>query len=102
MQNSSCSKAQKRLLEMNTQSIDTHKKSEHLLISLLREKTAAKKFALIRSLSQSTIQLSKKAIARANKNMDDDQVNVILIDLHYGRELAQRFQRFIGEKRDNS
>jgi len=86
---------------MNTQSPDTNFKSEQMLISLLREKSAAKKFALIRSLSQSTIQLSKRAIARANKGIDDDQVNVLFIDLHYGKELAHQFRRRMKEKHEN-
>lgn len=87
---------------MNTQSIDTTVKSEQLQISLLRKKSVAKKFALIRSLSQRTIQLSKRAIARANKGLDDDQVNAIFIHLHYGGELARRFKRRIDQKHENS
>jgi len=86
---------------MNTQSIDTNIKSEHMLISLLREKSVAKKFSLIRSLSQSTIQLSKRAIARANEGIDDDQVNIIFIELHYGKDLAHRFKKRIDEKHEN-
>ena len=87
---------------MNTQSIDTNIKSEKIQILLLREKSTAEKFSLIRSLSQSTIQLSKRAISRANKGMDNHQVNLIFIELHYGRELAQGFQKGIGEKRGNT
>ena len=87
---------------MNTQSPDTNVQSEQMLISLLREKSAAKKFALIRSLSQSSIQLSKRAIARANKGIDDDQVNVLFIDLHYGKELAHKFKRRMEKKHENA
>jgi hypothetical protein len=87
---------------MNTQSPDTNVKSEQMLISLLREKSAAKKFAMIRSLSQSTIQLSKRAIARANEGIEDDQLNVLFIDLHYGKELAQKFKKHIDEKHENA
>lgn len=86
---------------MKKQSIDTNVKSEQMLISLLREKSAAKKFAMIRSLSHSTIQLSKRAIARANQGIDDDQVNVLFIDLHYGKDLAYKFQKRIDEKHEN-
>ncbi len=87
---------------MNTQSIDTTLESEKIQISLLRDKSFAAKFALIRSLSQSTIQLSKRAIARANKELDDDQVNAVFIHLHYGEELARRFKRRIDKKHENS
>lgn len=87
---------------MTTQSSDTNNKSEKMLISLLREKSAAKKFALIRSLSQSTIQLSKRAIARANEGINDDQLNILFIDLHYGKELANQFKRRLDEKHENA
>lgn len=87
---------------MNTQLIDTNVKSEQMLVSLLRKKNTAKKFALIRSLSKSIIQLSKRAIARANKGIDDDQVDIIFIDLHYGNELAHQFKRRIDEKHENT
>lgn len=87
---------------MNTQSPDTNVKSEQVLISLLREKSTAKKFALIRSLSQSTIQLSKRALARANDGVDDDQLNVLFVALHYGRELANQFKRRLDEKHENA
>ncbi len=87
---------------MQTQSIDTHSKAENIIISLLREKNSAKKFSLIRSLSRLTIQLSKRAIQRANKGIDDNQVNLIFIDLHYGRELANKYQKYLSQRRDNT
>lgn len=87
---------------MQTQSIDTHSKAENIIISLLREKSSAKKFSLIRSLSRLTIQLSKRAIQRANKGIDDNQVNLIFIDLHYGRELSNKYQKYLSQRRDNA
>lgn len=87
---------------MQTQSIDTHSKAENIIISLLREKSSAKKFSLIRSLSRLTIQLSKRAIQRANKGIDDNQVNLIFIDLHYGRELSNKYQKYLSQRRDNT
>ena len=86
---------------MKTQSIDTDVKSEKILIDLLREKSIAEKFDMVRSLSQSMIELSKRAIARANKGIDDDQVNIMFVELHYGRALAQGFKKQL-EKRSES
>ena len=86
---------------MKTQSIDTDAKSEKILINLLREKSIAEKFDMVRSLSQSMIELSKRAIARANKGIDDDQVNIMFVELHYGRALAQGFKKKL-EKRSES
>lgn len=41
---------------MRTQSIDTRLEAEEVLISLSRKASVAKKFAQIRSLSQTTLQ----------------------------------------------
>jgi hypothetical protein len=87
---------------MRTQSIDTHIKTEQVIISLLRGKSIAHKFSIIRSLSQSTIQLSKRAIARANRGINDDQVDLIFIEIHYGKEIARRFEKYVSEKHDNT
>jgi len=73
-----------------------------MLISLLRKKSTAQKFALIRSLSQATIQLSKRAITRANKGLTEDQVNVIFIHIHYGKELADQYKNLLDEKHENT
>ena len=85
---------------MKTQSIDTHIKAEHVQISLLRKQSTAKKVAHIRSLSISTIQLSKRAISRANKGINDHKVNMLFISLHYGQELANRVEKYMSKKYD--
>ena len=78
---------------MRIPSNDIDQESEQVMISLLRAKNTPEKFALIRSLSQSVIQLSKRAIARANNGIDEEQINAIFVDLHYGGELAAGFQK---------
>lgn len=87
---------------MNMQSIDTHIESEKVLISSLREKSVASKFSQIRSLSQLIIGLSKRAIARANKGLNDQQINLLFIDLHYGRELANKVKIQLDKRHDDS
>ena len=80
---------------MKTQSIDTHPKTERILISLLKQESTAKKFSQIRSLSQMSIQLSKRAISRANKTLDENQVNLLFINYHYGKDLAERVRKYL-------
>ena len=53
---------------MKTQSIDTHPEVEKIQISLLRKESTAQKFSRVRSLSNTALQLSRRAVARANKN----------------------------------
>lgn len=86
---------------MITQSIDTHPKAEKVLISLIRKASPTKKLSQVRSLSQITIQLSKRAIVRANKNIDEQEVNLIFVAHHYGNNLADRLRKYL-EKRKNA
>lgn len=87
---------------MKTQSTDTHPRSEAIQISLLKKQGIAKKFAQVCSLSQTTIQLSKRAIARKHKNFDDQQINLLFIDLQYGKELANRVREYLNSRRNSS
>ena len=75
---------------MKTQSIDTCPETERVLVSLIRRKSIPEKLSQVLSLSQTTIKLSKRAIARANKNLDADQINLLFIDYHYGKDLAEQ------------
>ena len=74
---------------MKTQSSDTHPDAEKVLISLMRKASPARKFSLVCSLSQTVMQLSRRAIARANPNMDERVIDILFVSLHYGEDLAE-------------
>lgn len=78
---------------------NTHSKAEQALISLLKEKCTSEKMSLVRSLSQTVVQLSRRAIARANPDIDKDQIDLIFINLHYGEDLAKKVQRYKNSKK---
>ncbi len=80
---------------MKTQSIDTRPETERMLISLLKQESVAKKFSQIRSMTQTVIQLSKRAISRANKTFDENRINLIFIEYHYGKDLAERVGKYL-------
>jgi len=80
---------------MKTQSIDTYPETERVLISLIRKESLSKKLSQTLSLSHTTIQLSKRAIARANKNLDIDQIKLLFINYHYGKDLAEKVKKYI-------
>jgi len=82
---------------MKTQSIDTYPETEKVLISLIIKENISKKLSHILSLSQTTIQLSKRAITRANKNLDAGQINLLFINYHYGKDLAEQVKKYIGK-----
>jgi hypothetical protein len=83
---------------MKTQSTDTHIKAEQFQKSLLRNRSTASKFAQIRSLSKSIIQLSKRAIFRANEGFDEQEVNLVFIKLHYGQDLADKIKIMLSKR----
>lgn len=82
---------------MIPQSKDTCPETEKIVISLLKKKTLSNKFSTIRSLSKMTIQLSKRAIARVNKDLNEKQVNLLFIRYHYGDDLACRVEKYLNE-----
>ena len=82
-----------------TQSIDTNPRTEKVLISLIRKATPAKKISQVRSLSQTMMQLSKRAIARANKEIDEEEVNLAFVAHHYGKDLAERLRKYLDQRK---
>ncbi|NOZ62605.1 MAG: hypothetical protein GXO74_13120 [Calditrichaeota bacterium] len=82
---------------MKTQSIDTHPEAEKVQIELLRKMSFSDKFYLVMKLSETAMKLSKRAIARANKDLNEEQVNLLFIEYHYGKDLADRVRKAMEE-----
>lgn len=80
---------------MKTQSADTGPEAEKILISLLRKESFSKKLMKICSLSDMTMHLSKRAISRANTNLDETGIKLLFINYHYGSGLAERVKKYI-------
>ena len=73
---------------------DTDPKAEAILLSLLRKADAAKKFSTVRSLSRMVMQLSRRAIERANPELGEKEIDLLFISHHYGKELADRVKSY--------
>jgi len=76
---------------------DTHPEAERVQIELLRKKTVSERFALVRSLTAFTINLSRRAIARANPDLSLDELRLKYIELYYGKDLAQRVREYLSK-----
>ena len=74
---------------------DTHPDAERVQIELIRRKTVSERFALVRSLTAFVIDLSRRAVARANPDLDDDELRLKFIEINYGAELAQRVRDYL-------
>ena len=77
-----------------TQSGDTTARSEQVLLDLLRTKSHAEKIGQVRALSQLDIGLSRRALARANPDKNEAELQLMFIRLHYGEELARRYAEY--------
>lgn len=83
---------------MRTQSSDTDGQAEAAQIGLLREATVAQRFAQVRSLSQMTLSLSRRAIARRNGHLSEAELRVLFVRHFYGAELADRFGAYLKDR----
>ena len=77
---------------------DTSREAETVQIELLRKLTLAERFAKLRALTARTVRLSKRAIARANPDLDSDELKVRFIELHYGKELAAQVRAYLRDR----
>ena len=84
---------------MKTQSVDTHPEAEKVQIQLIRQASVTQRIIRMRSLTSSLMQLSKKAIRRANPRASQDELDVLFVKYHYGEELAVRFQAYLQQRK---
>jgi len=74
---------------------DTHPEAEKIRIDLLRKISVGERFLKVRALTARTVGLSKRAIARANPDLCAEEVKLKFIELHYGRDLAERVREYL-------
>lgn len=84
---------------MKTQSADTHPDAEKVQIDLLRRATVARRSGLAHSLSQTAIQLARRAIQRAHPDADEEEIALTFVALHYDQDLADRLRADLARRR---
>ena len=77
---------------------DTTPEIEKIQISLIRKTSIAKRISLLRSISQTAIMLSRRAIMRANPELSEEDIKYKIIEYHYGSDLSERFRRYSNSK----
>ena len=77
---------------------DTHPEIDAMLADGFRRMGAAEKFALVDSLSSAVIANAKRAIREANPGLDQHELDLIFLEKHYGRDLAERFRKYSSEQ----
>ncbi len=86
-------------IKMNNQISDTHPEADNFQISLFRKASIAERVSRVRTLSSAVINLSRRAIKRANPNLSEDELNYIFIANHYGKDLADRLREYLIRKK---
>ena len=77
---------------------DTKPEIEDIQISLIRKSSIAKRISALRSLSQTVVLLSRRAIMRANPDLNERELKSKIVEYQYGRELADRLRRYLKER----
>ena len=81
---------------------DTSPDAERALIDAMRCVPVGKRIATMVSLTRTAIELSRRAIRRANPGLDERGVGVRFVELHYGPELARGVARRLEERHDDA
>ena len=83
---------------MISQSPDTAPRAEKVQIELIRESSVSKRVSRVRSLSQTTMYLSRRAIQRTNSSLSEREVDLAFVANHYGQDLAERLRLYMEHK----
>ena len=74
---------------------DTDEKIEKIQIDLIRQLSTSERVSRVRSLSQTVIRLSRRAIRQANPDLSEKELKYIFLAYHYGNEVAEKFKKYI-------
>ncbi|RJP67665.1 MAG: hypothetical protein C4539_10055 [Ignavibacteriales bacterium] len=74
---------------------DTKPEAEKILISLLQKSNLANKILQVCSLTNMTINLSKRAISRANPDLCKRELDILFVKYHYGKILAEKLSNYL-------
>ncbi len=74
---------------------DTSPEAEKVQIELLRRATNAERLALALSMTDLTVRLARRAIARANPGLSQHELDLKFVEIHYGKELAERVREYL-------
>ena len=73
-------------------------KAEAVQIEMMRRVGPRRRCELALQLSDETIALSRRAIARNFPELDEHQRRLKFVELHYGAELARRLEHWLAAR----
>jgi len=87
-------------MAMNYYLTDTKPEVEKFLFSLLQKSTSAARIFQVCSLTNMTINLSKRAIGRVNPDLCKKELDILFVKYHYGNELAEKLSDYFDLKKE--
>ncbi len=85
--------------KMIRQSPDTAPQAEKVQIELIRESSVSRRVSRVRSLSRTTMYLSRRAVQRANPLLSERDVDLAFVTNHYGKNLAERLRLYMEQQK---
>jgi hypothetical protein len=68
---------------------DRSREAERVQAKLLGRATASERTALALSWSQTMLELARNGLRRAHPELGEDELKVLFIEIHHGRQLAE-------------
>jgi len=83
---------------MISQSPDTAPQAEKVQIELIRKSSVSRRISTVRSLSQTAMYLSRRAIRRAKPALSEREVDLAFVANHYGEDIAECLRLYMERK----
>ncbi len=77
---------------------DTAEEIERIQVAMIRRLSVAERISRSRSLSQTAMQLARRAIRRANPNLTERELELRFVSLHYGEHLASSLRDYLSNQ----
>ncbi len=74
---------------------DTHPEAEAVQMDLLRKASVAQRASMMRSLTRTAVASSRRVLQRARPGLDQRELDLLFVELNYGRELADRLRQWV-------
>jgi hypothetical protein len=73
--------------------------AERVQLELFRSATPTRRAGLALSWSQTVMSLARRALERVRPEAQEDEISMLFVQLHYGRELGERLRQDLARRR---
>jgi hypothetical protein len=82
--------------------MDTSPEAERVQIELLRKASPAKRFTLMEAWSQFLIEANRQNLRRLHPELSQEELDLLYIELYYGKDLANRVRADLERRKEES